>query len=243
MVDETKLHQLIGQMLGDLGGAASVAMVRIGDALGLYKALHAKGPMTCGGTGGRGRRQRALPARVARRIRRPRTTSPMIRRTRKFALPPEQAMVFADEDSPVYMMGGFDLMAAMLDNQPKVEEAFRTGGGCAWGEQAGCMFCAVARFFRPGYHNNLVSAWLPALDGVVDKLEERRQGGRCRMRPRLVDGDDGEGVPELAIHRLRLPSGLDRGGARARRRARRRRERLASRSARPRILPRPGSTS
>src|SRR5258708_26195019 len=80
-------------------------------------------------------------------------------------------MVFANAESPVYMLGGFDLMAAMLDNQPKVERAFRTGGGVAWGEQAGCMFCAVARFFRPGYHNNLVTAWLPALDGVVDKLK------------------------------------------------------------------------
>jgi SAM-dependent methyltransferase len=80
-------------------------------------------------------------------------------------------MVFANEDSPVYMMGGFDLMKALLDNQPKVQAAFKSGGGVAWGEQAGCMFCAVARFFRPGYHSNLVSAWLPSLTGVVEKLE------------------------------------------------------------------------
>ena len=80
-------------------------------------------------------------------------------------------MVFANEESPVYMMGGFDLMAAMLENQPKVQAAFKSGGGVAWGDQAGCMFCAVARFFRPGYHNNLVAYWLPALDGVVAKLE------------------------------------------------------------------------
>ena len=73
----------------------------------------------------------------------------------KFSLTPEQAMVFAIPDSPVYLMGGFDLMAAMLDNQPKVQAAFKSGGGVAWGDQAGCMFCAVARFFRPGYHNHL----------------------------------------------------------------------------------------
>jgi 2-polyprenyl-3-methyl-5-hydroxy-6-metoxy-1,4-benzoquinol methylase len=95
--------------------------------------------------------------------------------TRKFPLSGEQAMVFAVDDSPVYMLGGFDLMAAMLANQPKVEKAFRTGEGVAWGEQAGCMFCAVARFFRPGYHNNLVGSWLPALDGVVDKLTRGAQ--------------------------------------------------------------------
>jgi ubiquinone/menaquinone biosynthesis C-methylase UbiE len=80
-------------------------------------------------------------------------------------------MVFANQESPVYMMGGFDLMTALLDNQPKVQAAFKSGEGVAWGEQAGCMFCAVARFFRPGYHNYLVQQWLPSLDGVVDKLE------------------------------------------------------------------------
>ena len=81
-------------------------------------------------------------------------------------------MVFAIDDSPVYLMGGFDLMAALLENQPKVQAAFKSGGGVAWGDQAGCMFCAVARFFRPGYHNNIVSAWLPALGGdVMKKLE------------------------------------------------------------------------
>jgi SAM-dependent methyltransferase len=85
---------------------------------------------------------------------------------------PEQAMVFAIPESPVYLMGGFDLMAALLENQPKVQSAFKSGGGVAWGNQAGCMFCAVARFFRPGYHNHLVSAWLPALGGnVLKKLE------------------------------------------------------------------------
>ena len=92
--------------------------------------------------------------------------------TQKFTLPPEQAMVFAIEDSPVFMPGAFSCMASMLDNQPKVEPAFKTGAGVAWGDQATCLFCAVARFFRPGYHNNLVSNWLPALDGVVAKLEK-----------------------------------------------------------------------
>jgi ubiquinone/menaquinone biosynthesis C-methylase UbiE len=61
-------------------------------------------------------------------------------------------------------------MASLLENQPKVQAAFKSGEGVAWGEQAGCMFCAVARFFRPGYHNYLVQQWLPSLDGVVDKL-------------------------------------------------------------------------
>jgi SAM-dependent methyltransferase len=169
-VDENKLNQFINQMLADLGGASSVALVRMGDALGLYQILHAKGPMTCD--------QLAKTASVHERYLREWLSHQAASNylaydptTGVFSLPPEQAMVFAIEDSPVYMMGGFDLMAAMLDNQPKVQAAFKTGGGVAWGDQAGCMFCAVARFFRPSYHNNLVSQWLPALEGVVAKLE------------------------------------------------------------------------
>jgi ubiquinone/menaquinone biosynthesis C-methylase UbiE len=79
--------------------------------------------------------------------------------------------VFADVDSPVYLQGAFDLAVAMVENQPKVEAAFRSGMGVGWGDQAPCLFCTVGRFFRPGYHNNLVASWLPALDGVAAKLE------------------------------------------------------------------------
>ena len=169
-IDEGKLNAFIGQMLSDLGGASSIAMVRLGDTLGLYRAIHANGPMTS--------TELARAAKVDERYLREWLSHQAASNylsydsaTAKFAMPPEQAMVFANEESPVYMMGGFDLMAAMLDNQPKVQAAFKSGAGVAWGDQAGCMFCAVARFFRPGYHNNLVSSWLPALDGVVKKLE------------------------------------------------------------------------
>src|SRR5215471_6288700 len=169
-MDEAKLHDFIGKMLGDLGGAASVAMVRMGDALGLYKILQATGPITCKALAVRaGVHERYLREWLSQQAASGYLAYDPVART--FALPPEQAMVFAVEDSPVYMMGGFDLMAAMLDNQPKVQAAFRSGGGVAWGDQAGCMFCAVARFFRPGYQNHLVSTWLPALSGVVKKLE------------------------------------------------------------------------
>ncbi|MGA9573096.1 MAG: class I SAM-dependent methyltransferase, partial [Lysobacterales bacterium] len=69
------------------------------------------------------------------------------------------------------LIGGFENAFSTFENEPKIREAFRTGEGVAWGDQAHCMFCAVARFFRPGYVNNLVQHWLPALDGVVEKLE------------------------------------------------------------------------
>ncbi|MBR1187650.1 methyltransferase domain-containing protein [Bradyrhizobium sp. AUGA SZCCT0240] len=170
-IDEGKLNAFVGQMLGDLGGASSVAMVRMGDALGLYKALHTNGPMTSDELAGTAK----VDPRYLREWLSNQASSNYLSydpASAKFALPPEQAMVFAIPDSPVYLMGGFDLMAAMLENQPKVQAAFKSGGGVAWGDQAGCMFCAVARFFRPGYHNNIVSTWLPALGGdVMKKLE------------------------------------------------------------------------
>lgn len=170
MVDETKLHQFIGQMLSDLGGAASIGLVRIGDALGLYKTLLAQGPMTVG--------ELAAAAGVNERYLREWLSHQAASNylsydpaTQKFALPPEQAMIFAVEDSPVYMVGAFTCMASVLDNLAKAQPVFKTGGGVAWGDQATCLFCAVAQFFRPGYLNNIVANWLPALDGVVAKLE------------------------------------------------------------------------
>ena len=197
-------------MLSDLGGASSIAMVRMGDALGLYKTLQAKGPMTSV--------ELAKAAKVDERYLREWLSHQAASNylsydaaSAKFTLPPEQAMVFAIEESPVYMMGGFDLMAALLDNQPKVQAAFKSGGGVAWGEQAGCMFCAVARFFRPGYHNNLVSTWLPALDGVVEKLRSGASVADVGCGHGWSTVHDGEGVPEIAVRRLRFPSGLDPG--------------------------------
>jgi SAM-dependent methyltransferase len=170
MVDEAELHQFIGRMLGDLGGALSVPLVRIGDRLGLYKALHASGPMTAS--------ELAKKANIAERYAREwlshQAASGYIAydpETAGFSLSPEQAMVFADPNSPVYLQGGFDLAATMMENQSLVEPAFRTGKGVGWGEQSQCLFCAAGRFFRPGYHTNLVTSWLPALDGVVTKLE------------------------------------------------------------------------
>ncbi len=170
MVDEGRLHEFVGRMLGDLGGALSVPMVRIGDRLGLYRTLHKKGPMTAG--------ELAAAAEIAVRYVREwlshQAASGYVTydpASGRFSLSPEQAMVFAEPDSPVYLQGGFDLAMVMMENQALVEPLFRTGKGVGWGEQSRCLFCAAGRFFRPGYHNNLVTSWLPALDGVVARLE------------------------------------------------------------------------
>src|SRR5262249_26275892 len=91
--------------------------------------------------------------------------------TARFTLPPEHAFMLADPQSPAYVLPGFATAVALSDNMPAVMQAFRTGAGVAWGEQSGCIACAVAEFFRPGYRANLIESWLPALDGVVGRLK------------------------------------------------------------------------
>ncbi|RWN98856.1 class I SAM-dependent methyltransferase [Mesorhizobium sp.] len=167
-VDETKLNELVGRVLGDLGGAVSVPLVRIGDSLGLYETLKRIGPATA--------EELAAAAdcfpRYVREWLAAQAASGYVQHERgSFWLTPEQAFVFAEPDSPVNMIGAFDTAAAMVENQPKVQAAFKTGRGVAWGDHAGCMFCAVARLFRPGYVNALVQEWIPALDGIADKLK------------------------------------------------------------------------
>jgi 2-polyprenyl-3-methyl-5-hydroxy-6-metoxy-1,4-benzoquinol methylase len=166
-LDETKLTEFVGQVLGDLGGAVSVPLVRIGDALGLYRSLAEIGPATAEDLAAAA----GCAPRYVREWLSAQAASGYVTHARgRFSLSPEQAMVFATPDSPVNLIGAFDTAAAMVENQAKVQAAFRTGKGVAWGEQAGCLFCAVARLFRPGYVNALVQEWLPALDGVVEKL-------------------------------------------------------------------------
>lgn len=169
--NETKLNELVGKMLSDLGGAFSVPTVRVGLRLGLFKALSEGGPMTsealaktAGGLAPRYVREWAL-AQAANGY----VNYDPVRET--FSLTPEQAMIFAMEDSPVFLAGAFDLVAAMIEGEPKVEASFRTGGGVRWGDTAGCLFCATGAFFRPGYVNNIVQNWLPALQGVSAKLK------------------------------------------------------------------------
>jgi SAM-dependent methyltransferase len=170
-IDEPRLNDFVGKMLGDLGGAFSVPTVRIGMRLGLFDALHRQGPLTAAalskGAGGlteRYVREWALAQAANGYV----TYNPA---SETFSLSPEQAMVLAVKDSPVYLAGAFDLAAAMIEGETKVEQAFRTGNGVRWGDSAGCLFCATGAFFRPGYVNNIVQNWLPALDGMMDRLK------------------------------------------------------------------------
>jgi 2-polyprenyl-3-methyl-5-hydroxy-6-metoxy-1,4-benzoquinol methylase len=170
-LDENKLNAFIGKMLGDLGGAFSVPTVRVGLRLGLFDTLHKSGPATSEELA---KRAGGLTERYVREWALAQAASGYIdydAASRKFNLSPEQAMVFAEKNSPVYLAGAFDLVAAMIEGEPKVEHSFRTGAGVRWGDSAGCLFCATGAFFRPGYVNNIVQNWLPALDGVETKLK------------------------------------------------------------------------
>lgn len=170
-VNEEKLHEFVGGMLLDLAGAFSIGLVRIGNELGLYKALHEAVPLTSHDLAA----QTKTAERYVREWLAHQVASGYLAYqpdTAKFELPPEQAMVFAIDDSPVNMLGAVELAVANLESAPKVQNAFHTGEGVSWGDHSNCLFCAVEKFFRPNYKNNLVEQWLPALDGIVAKLEK-----------------------------------------------------------------------
>ena len=173
-LDEARLHEFVGKMLGDLGGAMSLPTARIGFRLGLFDALN-RGPACAaelasraGGLHERYVREWCLAQAANGYIDYDPTDD-------TFSIAPEQAMVFCVEDSPVYLRGAFELIAAMIEAEGKVEECFRHGTGVRWGDHAGCLFCATGAFFRPGYVNNIVQSWIPALDGMEDRL---RSGAR-----------------------------------------------------------------
>jgi len=168
--DMQKLEAFAGKMVGDMGAAVSAALVVLGDRLGLYKTLAELGASTpaelaaASGTHERYVRE-WLSAQAASGY------VDYDAAAGKFSLGPEQAMVFADEGGPAFMAGGFELLAAVFRDEPKIEAAFKSGAGVGWHEHDACLFRATERFFRPGYSANLVSSWLPALDGVEAKLK------------------------------------------------------------------------
>jgi SAM-dependent methyltransferase len=168
--DQERLHALVGKMLGDLGAAFAVPTVRIGLRLGLFDALHRHGPMTAAELAER----TGFAERYLREWTLAQAANGYVQydgETQRFSLTPEQALVFAVPDSPLYLAGAWDLAAAMIEAEPRVEACFHSGDGVAWGESGGCLFCAVGSFFRPSYVNRIVQEWLPALDGVAARLE------------------------------------------------------------------------
>jgi SAM-dependent methyltransferase len=164
-----KLNELVGKLVGDLGAAIAGAGILLGDRLGLYKAMADGTPVTSAELA----RTTHLHERYVREWLSGQAASGYIdyhADKETFSLSPEQAMTFAEENSPAFFPGAFDVVQSTYLDEPKVAEAFRTGKGVGWHEHSKCLFSGTERFFRPGYNANLVSNWLPALDGVVDKL-------------------------------------------------------------------------
>jgi SAM-dependent methyltransferase len=170
-VDEARLNAFVGRMLGDLGAVTNSVLVHVGDQLGLYKALAQAGACTPGSLA----RRTGTAERLVREWLCAQAAQGYVAyddTTQEFSLAPEQAMVFADEESPVYMPGFFDIARALFDDTPKIVNAFKSDGKLAWHQHNGCLFCGTRRVFRPAYNHHLVHEWLPALDGVVEKLEK-----------------------------------------------------------------------
>ncbi len=170
-IDENRLNVLLGKMVGDLGAAINGALVIIGDKLGLYKTLNQNGQMNAVELANATKTtkryvQEWLSAQAAQGYL---TYHPD---TQKFSLSPEQAMVFADEESPVIMTGGFYSISSVYNDEPHITKAFQTGEGISWGNHCNCLFCGTAKFFRPSYKHNLVQNWIPALTGVEDRLKK-----------------------------------------------------------------------
>lgn len=188
-INEANLHALVGGILHDLGGAFSVPLVQIGESLGLYQALSENGPLSSAELAARtGLKERYLREWLSAQAASKYITCEPI--TEKFSMTPEQSFVFANQASPFYLAPAFGAAAAFQQNMPQVKAAFRTGEGVAWDDQTQCLSCAVARFFRPGYDNHLVQSWLPALNGVVGKLE---QGGE------IADVGCGHGISTMIM--------------------------------------------
>jgi SAM-dependent methyltransferase len=169
-VDSDKLNAFMGKMVGDFGAALNASLLLVGDKLGLYKALAAKGPMNSGELA----KATGTTERYIREWLATQAASGYVEydaASNKFSMQPEQAVALADEDSPFFMGAIGNLVAATFLDEQKITDAFKTGRGVGWNRRSECLFCGTARFFRTGYKHHLVQEWLPALDGVVEKLK------------------------------------------------------------------------
>jgi SAM-dependent methyltransferase len=169
-VDEDKMNQFLGKVIGDFGASLSSALVYIGQKLGLYKTMSEVGPTT--------------PAELAQHTN---TNERYVREwlinqaaggyveydaeSGRYSLSPEQAVALTDELSPFYVGGGFFVIKAMTHAVSRIEDHFRNGGGMLWGEHDPDLFIGTERFFRPGYSAHLVATWIPALTGIEEKLK------------------------------------------------------------------------
>jgi 2-polyprenyl-3-methyl-5-hydroxy-6-metoxy-1,4-benzoquinol methylase len=172
--DEHKLNELLGRTVVDFGAASIAPLVLIGDRLGLYRALANHGPLTSAELASR----TETKERYVREWLNAQAASSYVTydaQTGRYALTPEQALVFAQEDGPAFIVGAFQTAVAAARIADRLTDAFRTGEGIGWHEHDHALFHGVERFFRSSYVGHLVQTWIPSLAGVETKL---RAGAR-----------------------------------------------------------------
>ena len=169
-LNETKLHEFVMKSVGEMGAAMNAALIVIGDKLGLYKAMAGAGPMTSGEVAAKTQ----TSERYVREWLSAQAAGGLVTydaATGRYTLPPEQAFAMADESSPVFLPGFFQVVAACMKDEPKISEAFRSGKGVGWHEHDSGLFAGTERFFRPNYRAHLVKEWIPALGDTEAKLK------------------------------------------------------------------------
>jgi SAM-dependent methyltransferase len=168
--DAEKAGAFVGKVVTDCAATVSVALAVIGDQLGLYRAMAGGEPLTSAelaqktNTSERYVREWLINQAAAGYI----AYDPA---TQRYSLPDEQAVALLNEDSPFHVGGALMIALAMTKDEPRIEGIFRTGAGMGWGEHDHYMFEGCERLFGPGYLANLTQSWIPALDGVQEKLE------------------------------------------------------------------------
>ena len=192
VVDEAKLHEFIGKAVVEWGAAYGVLLTFVGDRLGLFKAM--------AGAGGA-----LTPEELAKKT----GTHPRIIKewlaaqaaggfviynpaAGTYLLPEEQAIALTDENSPAYIAGEYQVLMGLFKDEEKIIEAFRTGKGLGWADHHHYLFEGTERFFKPGYIANLTTSWIPALEGIEEKL--RREEGA-----KVADVGCGHGVSTILM--------------------------------------------
>jgi len=169
-VDENKLEELQGKVMADVAGSLGLLMAYMGDQLDLYSAL----AEVCPATSQELAENVGMKERYVREWLSANVAGGYIDydpASQKFFMTPEQVIIFAAEGNPNCMQGFFQAVVSGYTDEPKTTKAFRSGEGVPWGDHSTCLFCGTDRFFRPMYAANLIESWIPALDGVKEKLE------------------------------------------------------------------------
>jgi SAM-dependent methyltransferase len=161
--------EFMGSLVSDMGGAAMLASVIVGDELGLYQAMADSEPVSADDLA---ERTGCQPRLTLEWLNAQAASGYVEYDNGRYRLPEEQALALAVEDSPVFVAGGAVVLASLFLDKDKQVAAMRGDGAIPWGDHHPCLFSGTEKFFRPGYKANLVPSWLPALDGVVDKLED-----------------------------------------------------------------------